>query len=155
MQFTFLHCQCFRFLTLRCLRLSKGNYSLLRTPCLLHPVCCWVSRSARWLVGLVANHHHCLPLQVAGGFGGQPSLSPAPDTRTCCVALPEMSCLYQPLQEWSTSEALRCDVGLPTSAFLLPHGYFSQELLGCCSWQLPLLLASHKCSSSEMCAISW
>lgn len=104
------------FLTLRCLMLSEGNYSLHHHPCLLHPMFCGVSCSD-------------------GRFGGHPSpIACSCDQDLLRVPVPAC-CLYQHLQEQSKSVLV-----LPTSAFLLPHGYFSPELLSPCSWQLPLLL---------------
>lgn len=70
----------------------------------------------RGLVGLVASHRN----------------SPAPTLGSAVSNLPETSCPYQHLQEWSTVEASHCVVVLPTPAFQLPHGDFSQELLSCC-----------------------
>lgn len=130
-QFIFLHCQHLHFLTL-----LKAQQRQLFPP--LQP--------------MPASSHLLLCIlfcQGAGVFGGQPSRFACPDTGIRCVSLPETSCPYQHLQEWSTVEALRCVVALPTPAFLLPHGYFSQELLSCCFW----LVAN--VPSWEMGAISW
>lgn len=62
--------------------------------------------------------------QVAGGFGGL-LLTLGFDV----LVFLKKDCPFQHLQGWSISGALLHAVDLPTPAFLLPHGYFSQELL--------------------------
>lgn len=140
MQLMFLHCQHLCFLTLCCLRLSKGSCSLFHNLQAPHPTFWWVSCSAAWLLGLVASHQDSLLLTPGSAV----------------LLFLKRGCPCQHLQEWSTYGALLHAVGLPTPALLLPHGYFSaRNYCACSSWQLPLLLTSHKCSSLEVCVISW
>lgn len=119
MQFAFIHCQRLHDPTLPCSRLSKGNYSLHN---LLHPML------------------HILFCRVAGGLGDQPSQQPAPDTRS--AVLPSPRCLLACPNTVRNRALLKL---CPKGWFCLPvaRGHFPQELLGHCSWQLPLLLITN------------
>lgn len=97
MQLMFLHCQHLCFLTLCCLRLSKGSCSLLHSPYPPRPTFWWVSCSARFLLGLVAGHQDNLLLTPGSAV----------------LLLLKMGCASQHLQDWNTTFAARCGFAHP------------------------------------------